>query len=171
MQHQAICLAVAVGGASVIPKPTLAGGLPISGKAGPTQQTLAAAESGSGITLNQRRQHMTITRCFCALIALLTGSQSPATNYRTEDRYNPQHIDRLPPEVRNSILHKCVEPKALHFFASYFGDSTRIVLHFEHFVCDGDGTYCNTSGCLHQVWTSIGGHYRLLRSYYAPAGD
>ena len=115
---------------------------------------------------------MTIARCFCALIAsVLTGSQSAATNYRTEDRYNPQHIDSLPREIRNSILHRCAEPKALHSFASYFDDSRQIVLHFEHFVCDGDGTYCTLSRCLHQVWVSTGGHYRLVRSYYAPAGD
>jgi len=45
------------------------------------------------------------------------------------------------------------------------------VLHFEHFVCDGDGTYCGPSGCLHQVWVLVRGHYHLVRSYYAPAGD
>jgi hypothetical protein len=44
-----------------------------------------------------------------------------------EDRYNPQHIDMLPAEVRNSILHRCHEPKALHSFAGYFDDSKRIV--------------------------------------------
>ena len=50
---------------------------------------------------------MTIARCFYTLIAsLLTGSQSAATNYRTEDRYNPQHIDSLPREIRSSILHR-----------------------------------------------------------------
>jgi len=115
---------------------------------------------------------VTITRSFCVLIALsLTCSQSSATNYRAEDRFNPQHIDSLPPEVRNSILHSCAEPKALHTFASYSDGSNRIVLHFEHFVCDGVGTYCNPSGCLHQVWVSVGGHYRLVRSYYVPAGD
>jgi hypothetical protein len=38
-------------------------------------------------------------------------------------------------------------------------------------VCDGDDTYCTASGCLHQVWVSVRGHYRLFRSYYAPAGD
>jgi len=115
---------------------------------------------------------MTIARCFCALIAsLLTGSQSAATNYRTEDRYNPQHIDSLPPEIRSSIVRRCNTPKALHPFASYFDNSKRIVLHFEYFVCDGDGTYCTNSGCLHQVWLSAGGHFRLVRSYYAPPGD
>jgi hypothetical protein len=118
---------------------------------------------------------MTITRCLFVLITfLLTCSQSPVKsgNFgRSEDRYNPQHIDSLPPEVLISILHRCAEPKALHPFAIYFDDPKRIVLHFEHFVCDGDGIYCTPSGCLHQVWTSAGGHYRLLRSYYAPAGD
>ena len=115
---------------------------------------------------------MTIARCFCALIALLlTCSQSSATNYRTEDRYNPQHIDSLPPKIRNFIFHRCAEPKALHPFASYYDDSKRIVLHFEHFVCDGDGTDCNSSGCLHQVWVALRGHYRLVRSYYTLAGD
>ena len=117
---------------------------------------------------------MNSSRCYCALIALLlTCNQSSAKggNYQMEDRYNPQHIDSLPPEVRNSILHICAEPKVLHTFARYVDASKRIVLHFEHFVCDGEGTYCTPSGCLHQVWASEGGHYRLMRSYYAPAGD
>jgi hypothetical protein len=92
-------------------------------------------------------------------------------NYHSEDRYNPQHIDSLPPEIRSAIIRKCNSPKALHPFASYSQDFRRIVLHFEHFVCDGDGTYCTTLGCLHQVWVSTDGHYTLLRSYYAPAGD
>src|SRR5262249_16202502 len=80
-------------------------------------------------------------------------------SHQVEDRYNPQYIDRLPPEIRDSILRKCNDPKALHQFAGYFDDSKRIVLHFEHFVCDGDGTYCNPSGCLHQVWALVRGHY------------
>ena len=85
--------------------------------------------------------------------------------------YNPQHIDNLPPDIRSAIYRRCSTPKALHPFASYSDDSRRIVLHFEHFVCDGDGAYCTVSGCLHQVYGSAGGRYRLLRSYYAPAGD
>jgi hypothetical protein len=109
----------------------------------------------------------------CALApVLLTCSQSSARGtYHTEDRYNPQHIESLPPDIRNSILRRCSTPKALHPFASYFDNFKRIVLHFEHFLCDGDRTYCTASGCLHQVWVSTDGHYRLVRSYYAPAGD
>ena len=56
-------------------------------------------------------------------------------------------------------------------FASYFDSFRGIVLHFEHFVCDGDRTYCTASGCLHQVYVSAGRHCRLMRSYYAPAGE
>jgi hypothetical protein len=55
-------------------------------------------------------------------------------NYQMEDRYNPQHIDSLPPEIRKSILCQCDEPKASHPFASYSDGSKRIELHFEHFV-------------------------------------
>jgi hypothetical protein len=69
---------------------------------------------------------MTRTRCCCALIVLLsTCDQSSAKggSYHMEDRYNPQHIESLPSEVRNSILHGCAEPKALHPFASYFDKS------------------------------------------------
>ena len=113
---------------------------------------------------------MTINRCFSVFVAMLLmcGQLSAkGGSYHTADHYNRQHIDSLPSEVRNFILHRCGAPKALHTFASYFDNLKQIVLHFERFVCDGDGTYCNTSGCLHQVWVSVSGHYRLVRSYYA----
>ena len=61
-------------------------------------------------------------RCLCTLLAvLLTCAQLSAKggSFHTEDRYNPQHIDSLPTEIRNSILRRCSEPKALHPFASY----------------------------------------------------
>ena len=117
---------------------------------------------------------MTVTRCLYVLFALLltcTELLAKGGNYQMEDRYNPQHIDSLPPEIRNSILRQCNEPKALHAFASYSVGTKRIELHFEHFVCDGDGTYCGPSGCLHQVWALVRGHFHLMRSFYAPAGD
>jgi hypothetical protein len=115
-----------------------------------------------------------LQKCIYALMAvLLTCAQSSAKggSYRSEDRYNPQHIDGLPPEIRNAIHCRCGTPKALHRFANYSDDARRIVLHFEHFVCDGDSVYCTASGWLHQVYGSVGGHYKLIRSYYAPAGE
>jgi hypothetical protein len=119
---------------------------------------------------------MTIVRCLSAFMVMLLAcgqlSARGGANFgRTEDRYNPQHISSLPPEVRNFVLHRCSEPKALHSFAIYFNNLNGVVLHYEHFVCDGDDTYCTASGCLHQVWGSVRGHYRLFRSYYAPAGE
>ena len=117
---------------------------------------------------------MNATRWSCALLALLVSSTELSArggNYHTEDRYNPQHISSLPAEIRRSILQRCSDPKALHPFASYSNDMKRIELHFEHFVCDSDGSYCGSSGCLHEVWSFGRGHYHLSRSYYAPAGD
>jgi len=107
------------------------------------------------------------------MAVLLTCTQSSAKggSVRSEDRYNPQHIDGLPPEIRNAIYHKCSTPRALHDFASYSENMHRIVLHFEHFYCDERNALCNPSGCLHLVYFLSGGHYRLIGSYYAPAGD
>jgi hypothetical protein len=117
---------------------------------------------------------MTNRRCLHVLSALLltcTELLAKGGTYRTEDRYNPQHIDNLPPEIRSSILRLCKEPRALHPFAHYSDGAKRIELHFEHFVCDGDASYCPPSGCLHQIWILVHGRYRLMRSFHAPAGD
>ena len=113
-------------------------------------------------------------RSFYIIFALLmtcNGLSAKGGTYRMEDRYNPQHIDNLPADIRTSILRKCRDPKALHAFAAYSDGSRRIELHFEHFLCDGDGSYCRPSGCLHQVWVLVRGHYRLIQSFYAPPGD
>jgi hypothetical protein len=98
-------------------------------------------------------------RCCCVSIVLVfmcAQASAKGGGMHSEDRYNPQHIDSLPPEIRKSILHKCNDPKALHPFARYSDSFKRIVLHFEHFICDGDGSFCTPSGCLHQVWVSAG---------------
>ena len=38
----------------------------------------------------------------------------------SEDRYNPQHIESLPPEIRHTIYHRCSTPRALHPFVMLF---------------------------------------------------
>jgi hypothetical protein len=114
---------------------------------------------------------MFLVRCLCALTLIaLSGDLSFAKGgtFRTEDRYNPQHIDNLPPEVRSAIYRMCSAPKALHPFASYSDNMRRIVLHFEHFYCQPRDVFCSQSGrCLHEVYESRGGHYRSVRRYYA----
>lgn len=110
----------------------------------------------------RRTAHAVMTVLLIGDAALAKGS-----SYHAEDRYNPQHIQSLPPEVRASILRQCGDPKALHEFAVY-SNHDRIVLHYEHFYCQGRDSFCNASGCLHQVYVLSNGHYRLQRSYYAP---
>jgi hypothetical protein len=61
--------------------------------------------------------------------------------------------------------------RAQHQFAGYFQNWRVLVLHFEYFRCDDRAALCTQAGCLHQVYTSTGGRYRLLRSYYGPGGD
>jgi hypothetical protein len=85
--------------------------------------------------------------------------------------WNPQHITSLPAEVRNALAHMCGDAQAGHQFASYSQSLRILVLHFEHFRCGDRGALCTQAGCLHQVYVSTGGRYRLLRTYYAPEGD
>ena len=85
----------------------------------------------------------------------------------SEDRYNPQHIGNLPREIRDAVVSKCREPRALHDFAVYKDGTSQILLHYEHLLCGLSHVYCTAISCLHQVYTrSTSGRYRLLRSFY-----
>jgi hypothetical protein len=94
-----------------------------------------------------------------------------------DDRWNPQHIDGLPSEVRSAIapyVRVCGGPLAAeHSFARYFQNRTvkLIGLHFEGLRCGNRRAVCKSAGCLHQVYISTGGRYRLLRSSYVPELD
>ncbi len=109
-----------------------------------------------------------------ALIALpLISTQMLAKGgpYSSDDRYDPQHIENLPPEIRAKVLSKCSTPRALHPFAHSRDNMQTVVLHYEHFYCSTGGIFCGPSGCLHQIYVSSHGHFRLLRSFYAPLGE
>jgi hypothetical protein len=115
-----------------------------------------------------------VSRCLFTLVLMsLVNSQVLAKggSYSSEDRYNPQHIESLPSEIRDVVIHRCSVPKALHEFAEYTDNPQKVVLHFEYLYCATGATFCSPSGCLHQVYVSSHDHYRLSRSYYAPAGD
>jgi hypothetical protein len=112
-------------------------------------------------------------RYLAAVVALLLISAqllAKGGNMRSEDRYDPQHVENLPPEIRDAVVRQCDTPRALHPFAHYTDNLQTLVLHYEHLYCS-IGTFCGPFGCLHQVYGSSHGHYRLLRSYYAPAGE
>jgi hypothetical protein len=111
---------------------------------------------------------------FAFILSLLCCSQLSAKggNMANQDPYKAQYVEGLPAEVRAALTRQCRSTaKALPNFARFTENTKRIVLRFEYFHCNSGGTFCGPSGCLHQTYVSSRGHYRLLRSYYAPAGD
>jgi hypothetical protein len=118
---------------------------------------------------------MKITLISVGLLATSISQVSPAFArgggfHLLDPPLNPQHINGLPAEVRSALAHMCSGAQAQHQFAAYSQNSQVLVLHFEHFRCGNGHATCTQAGCLHQVYVSTGGRYRLLRSYYA-AGD
>jgi hypothetical protein len=109
------------------------------------------------------------------LLAVCTQSSAVARGGglpKTDAPWNPEHIDSLPPEIRNPVLHMCsVRPNASHYFATYLDNARLIKLHFEHFDCEGRQTYRNAGSCLHEEFTLSGTHYRQTRNYYGRCDD
>ena len=110
-----------------------------------------------------------------ATIVLFSFADRPAfargSQVGHDDPWNSEHIERLPPEVRNAVIHMCGDPRAGHYFATYFDNSHVIKLHFEHLHCDEQVRFCRGDDCLHQEYISTSGRYRLIRSYYGRNND
>ena len=109
------------------------------------------------------------------ILLLLPGSQPPSfargSQVVHDDPWNPEHIDRLPPEVRDAIIRMCGDPpRAGHYFATYFDHSRLMKLHFEDLHCDRRA-FCRGDACLQQEYISSKGHFRLIRSYYAHTSE
>jgi hypothetical protein len=107
-----------------------------------------------------------------AIVLTILISGWPAAAQKLQDPpWNPEHIDRLPPEVRNAVLARCATiPSAGHYFATYGPD--RLTLHFEHFHCDHPAeAYCKGTQCLHQVYRLSGHHYSLVKTGYGPENE
>ena len=106
----------------------------------------------------------------------LVSAQARGGRIQPEDGWNPQHLTGLPVEVRNAIAsyaRVCGPLAAEHSFVRYFqsGNAKLIGLHFEHLRCGNRAAVCKAAGCLHQVYISTGGRYRLLSSSYVPELD
>ncbi len=96
-----------------------------------------------------------------------TPGSAKGGTYGVEDRYNPQHITSLPPEIRQIVVSKCKEPLASHEFSSYRDGTAEIVLHYEHLLCGLSNIYCTSNACLHEVYRrTLQGRYKLIRSFY-----
>jgi hypothetical protein len=123
-----------------------------------------------------RQLQLTVTVALFVLGGAI--SANARSSMPADDRWNAQHIDALPREVRNAIASYtriCGGPLAAeHSFARYFqnGSVKLIGLHFENVRCGNRASICKASGCLHQVYISRGGGpYRLLTSTYVPELD
>ena len=114
----------------------------------------------------------------CAVLCMLS-SEAVARGGRMpgEDRWASAHIDNLPPEIRHAIVPYAPicggSLAAEHQFSTYFkrGQVRLVALHFERLRCGDKTPICTARGCLHQVYISNGGRYRLLSSSYVPEID
>jgi hypothetical protein len=94
----------------------------------------------------------------------------------TDDPWNPAHIGGLPQEIRAGIEHSTracgASVAAKHLVSRYIEDRGSgerfIALHFDEIRCEHRASICTAAGCLHQVYASKGGPYRLVLSVYAP---
>lgn len=80
-----------------------------------------------------------------------------------------RHVEELPREVRNAVTRwqsACRMPLAAKSsFAHYLqaGEYHLVALHFHDLTC-AERSFCDSTGCLHQVYLSNGGPYRLAFS-------
>jgi hypothetical protein len=120
---------------------------------------------------------LTLSIALLVVDCSFVSAQARSAGAPPDDRWNPQHLSSLPVEIRNAIApyaRVCGGPLAAeHSFARYFqsGNAKLIGLHFEHLRCSDRAAVCKAAGCLHQVYISTGGQYRLLRSSYVPELD
>jgi len=111
-----------------------------------------------------------------AVVLMLVAIESPDARARAglggHDPWNAEHIDRLPPEIRGAVNQMCgSSARAGHYFATYLDNARMIRLHFEHLNCSEQARFCRGASCLQQEYLSSGGHYRLIRTFYAGGAD
>ena len=89
-----------------------------------------------------------------------------------QDVASVRYVEELPAELRKAVARwqaACGSPLAArHSFAHYFGNGISryrfIALHFHDLACDRKEVLCTAQGCLHQIYVSGGGGYRLVFS-------
>ncbi|HBP84642.1 MAG: hypothetical protein CL533_21785 [Afipia sp.] len=125
--------------------------------------------------MRKRKPHLLFLLATCLLIevaffqglAVALGSSSSH-----DEPWNPDHIDRLPPDVRNVLLHSCRgRIQAAHYFATYLDHARTVRLHFENLRCDGEQRFKRRDSCLHEEFVAFGAGHRLMKRYYAPCND
>jgi hypothetical protein len=122
---------------------------------------------------NPHRSNILAATCVLLLVACAQSSVLARSGGLSHDSpWNPEHIDRLPPEIRDSVLHMCrTRPDAGHYFATYLDHARIVKLHFEQLNCEGRPMYREAGLCLREEFTLLGAHYRQTKSYYNRCGD
>jgi hypothetical protein len=125
---------------------------------------------------------MKLSAAAFAILSLLGLASIPPAAARgaigsaSGDKWNTAHVESLPTEVRAAIersARSCGMPiTARRLFSRSIEDQITgdrlIALHFEEVHCVNAAAICTTAGCLHQVYLSKGGPYRLILSVHAP---
>lgn len=94
---------------------------------------------------------------------LIVQAQSRG-GFATERPWAPEHIERLPPDIRRDVeghAKACGNPAAAaHYFSvSIEGSGLQCrAQHFEDFYCERRSAVCRPEGCLHEVFIDAGRH-------------
>jgi hypothetical protein len=115
---------------------------------------------------------LSVTSVLLLVLCAQSSALARGSGFSHDEPWSSERIDRLPPEVRNSVYPMCrVKPTAAQYFATYLDHARIIKLHFEYFSCDGQQVYHELDRCLREEFVASGSHYRLLKTYYARCGD
>jgi hypothetical protein len=118
-------------------------------------------------------RHLQITMTTALVVLAGSFSAGARSSMPADDRWNAQHIDALPPEVRNAIASHtlmCGGPLAAeHSFARYLQNGTvkLIGLHFENVRCGNrasilQGFWLPPPGLHFERWRSLSPFYECL---------
>lgn len=89
------------------------------------------------------------------------------------NRWNPAHLDNLPPEIREQVQRwegACGSSiAAAQQFALYLAipGTQFVALHYDDFRCRNKSVHCNVDGCLHEVYVATKGRYRRVLTLHA----
>ena len=105
----------------------------------------------------------------------LAGTLQPALPHGgvAENRWDPAHLQKLPPEIRASVQKweaACGGSLAAsQQFALYLTvpGAQFVALHFDDFRCGNKSVHCDATGCLHEVYVSTNGRYRRVLTVHA----
>ena len=113
----------------------------------------------------------TLSFTFGLLLCAASPAISKGSNVIKDAPWNSEHIDNLPPEIRQYIAGICKgPPSAQHDFATYSPQEKRWRINLEYLQCKGLGEFRRGDQCLDVDFVAVGSHFRLARKSYASCG-